>query len=114
VNLSGIRSALTGAPSFEMLSVQTTLGRIETVLASLAKGQADIMSQISDWAAKEATTLASIQSGITALDTMIQTLQGQASGNLSAADQAALQQIADTSAALAAAANTVPPPTPAP
>jgi hypothetical protein len=97
-------------PSHELLLIQTTLGRLETLINGLAKGQTDIMSQISDWAAKEATTLASIQSGITALDTMIQTLQGQASGNLSAADQAALQQIADTSAALAAAANTVPQP----
>jgi hypothetical protein len=67
------------------------------------------MSAISDWAAKEATALASIQAGIANLDTLIQNFQNSP-GTLSPSDQAALDAIAATSASLATAANAVPTP----
>ena len=71
------------------------------------------MSAITDWAAKEATALASIQTGIANLDTMIQNFQNSP-GTLSAEDQAALDAISATSTSLATAANAVPSPVPVP
>jgi hypothetical protein len=93
-------------PDARMLAV---FARIERALADLKNQGENTMSQISDWAAKEATALASIHTGITALDTLIQNFQSSP-GTLSAADQAALDSIAATSASLATAANTIPAP----
>ena len=68
------------------------------------------MTQISDFAAKENANLASIRAGILALDSKIQAFQNSP-GTLSIPDQAMLEQIVVSSAALATLANTpvVPP-----
>ena len=76
------------------------------------------MSQVTDWAAREqadltaiSTTLDGIVSGVAALDELIKKFQGSA-GTLSAEDQAALDAISVSSAALvskAAAISTAPP-----
>ena len=64
------------------------------------------MSQITDWAATEeadltaiSNTLNGIVTGVTALDTLIQSLQA-AGGQLSASDLATLAQVKTQSAAL--------------
>jgi hypothetical protein len=70
--------------------------------------ESKIMSAITDWAAKEQAnldaisgTLDGIVTGITALDALITSLQNSP-GTLSAADQAALDAIQASSAALVA------------
>jgi capsule polysaccharide export protein KpsE/RkpR len=83
-------------------------------VAAILKNQETLMSAISDWAAKEAAALASIQAGITKLDQMIQDFQNSP-GTMDPADQAKLDAIFTTSDALATAANAIPaPPTPVP
>jgi hypothetical protein len=87
-------------------------------LKALYKQGEQLMSAVSDWAAKEATTDAQISAaldvlttGIAALDTIIQNFQNSP-GTLSPADQAFLDAAAATSAALAAKAqgiSTTPP-----
>jgi hypothetical protein len=85
-----------------------SLGRIEAALESIANQQEHIMSQITDWAAKEeadlsaiSTTLDGVVTGVAALDTLITQFQNSP-GTLSAADQAALDSIAAASKALVA------------
>lgn len=71
------------------------------------------MSKITDWAANEQASLAAISStldgivaGITALDTLITNLQNSP-GTLSAPDQAALDAIQASSAALVTKAQAI-------
>jgi hypothetical protein len=87
-------------------------GGILAQLAAILKNQETLMSAISDWAAKEAAALASIQAGITKLDQKIQDFQNSP-GTMDPADQLKLDDIFATSEALATAANAIPgPPTP--
>ncbi len=69
----------------------------------------EFMSSISDFAAKVELNFTAIKSGILALDDKITALQNS-QGTLSAADQAALDQIQTESSALADAAKNFPPP----
>lgn len=88
------------------------------ILDRIAQMEKNIMSQITDWAAKEqadltaiSATLDGLVTGIAALDAKITALQNSP-GTLSAADQAALDGIAAASAALvtkSAAISTAPP-----
>lgn len=90
-------------------------------LESIERKQDKIMSQITDWAAKEqadltaiSTTLDSVVTGIAALDQAIQNLQNSP-GTLSTSDQAALDAIEAQSSALvtkAQAISTAPPTAP--
>ena len=98
------------------------LDRIEGRQIETERKVNQLMSQVTDWAAKEqadltaiSTTLDGIVTGIAALDTLITNLQSGATG-LSAADQAALDGIKAASDALVAKAQaiSVAPPTPAP
>ncbi len=86
-----------------------TLGQ---TLISLTEGVNQLMSQITDFAAKVETSFASVKAGIKALNDKITAFQNSP-GTLSPSDQAALDQIQADSAALANAANAVVPPVPA-
>jgi uncharacterized coiled-coil protein SlyX len=90
--------------SSRLTSIETSL---LSLTATVTKGEEQTMSAISDWAAKESATLATIATGVQALDQKIQDLQNS-NGTLSSADQALLDQIAAQSAALATAAATIP------
>lgn len=89
------------------------------LLARIEESEKRIMSQITDWAAKEQAnldavsgTLDGIVKGIADLDAKITALQNSP-GTLSAADQAALDSIVAASGALvtkSAAISTAPPP----
>jgi len=90
---------------------------LERILQSnlaINRGIEQLMSQISDFAAKVNANFASIKAGIASLDAQIQAFQNSP-GTLSAADQAALDAIVASSTALATAANAavVPPVPPA-
>lgn len=87
------------------------LERILQAQLILIKGNEQLMSQISDFAAKVNTNFASIKAGIASLDAQIQAFQNSP-GTLSTADQAALDGIVAASATLATAANAIVPPTP--
>jgi hypothetical protein len=95
---------------------------IKQQLAEILKGQTLIMSQITDWAAKEqanldaiSKTLDSVVAGIANLDQMIRNFQNS-QATLSPGDQAALDAIASASSALVtkAEAISVAPPSPTP
>lgn len=81
---------------------------LRETLHRIVETQKNIMSQISDFAAKVNANFATIQDGITKLDNQIQAFQNSP-GTLSAADQAALDQIVASSSKLADAAEAVVP-----
>lgn len=92
--------------SADITAIKADIAAITQQLAELQKGETTIMSQITDWAAKEqanldtiSKTLDGIVTGVANLDTMIQNFQNSP-GTLSASDQAALDAIANASSAL--------------
>jgi hypothetical protein len=121
------------SPSLDLIAgaiTSGTLTRIETKLDQIIATQAvykqeleTLMSQITDWAAKEQADLSAIRgslggivTGIQALNDKITALQNSP-GTLSPSDQAALDSIqadSDSLVTLAGSVIAVPPPTPPP
>lgn len=102
------------------------LERIESRQIETERKLHHLMSQVTDWAAKEqadltaiSITLDGVVTGIAALDTLITNFQNS-TGTLSAEDQAALDAIVSASDALVTKAGAIsvappaPPPTPTP
>lgn len=87
--------------------------QLEALLNTVIQKENEIMSAITDFAAKEkvslagiASTLDSIAAGVAALDVLIQNFQNS-TGTLSAADQTALDEISAASTALATKATAI-------
>jgi hypothetical protein len=99
--------------SADIAAIKAGVVAIAQQLTELQKGETTIMSQITDWAAKEqanldtiSKTLDGIVTGVANLDTMIQNFQNSP-GTLSPTDQAALDAIANASSTLVTKAEAI-------